>query len=239
MMTPSHYCWFGRNFKMSPPAVRKVHWASLASLEAGQVVKNTNLYLFTTDISLCFHLLPKCWVSNTLLPPQLLKQWLFLPGCPSKSIFSNASTLDSCFLLKGKVSRGQQIKTMREKGISIKKMNESRNAAVGGRNLWGKKHRAGNPLFALSSHRSEQTFVCKASKLLGKPLTHKIVCLTSVFLSGNVLISVAFRIIKHSEPSVETSSHGALYTRASLKGCFSLLGAIKANAEPLVTIVPV
>lgn len=78
MMTPPHYSRVSRNLNMSPPAVRRVYWAPLASLEAGQVVKNTHRYLCRTRTSLLFDLMPKCWVSNTFLPPQLPKRELSL-----------------------------------------------------------------------------------------------------------------------------------------------------------------
>lgn len=60
MMTPPHYSQVSRNLNMSPPAVRSIYWASLASLEAGQVVKNTLWYLSITGVSWLFDLMPKC-----------------------------------------------------------------------------------------------------------------------------------------------------------------------------------
>lgn len=54
---------------MSPPAVRRVYQASLAPLEAGQVVKNTHLYLTITRVSLLFDLMPKVLSKQYLSPP--------------------------------------------------------------------------------------------------------------------------------------------------------------------------
>lgn len=68
MMTPPHYSQVGRNLNMSPPAVRRVYQASLASLEAGQVVKNTHLYLFITGLLLLFDLTPKVLSKQYLSP---------------------------------------------------------------------------------------------------------------------------------------------------------------------------
>lgn len=108
--------------------------------------------------------MPTCWLSNTFLPPQVLKQWLSFPGCLSKSIFNKYFPTRQLF----STIRENESGAANQEDEWKKEMNESRTSAVGGKNLQGKNHRAGNPLFALSTESSFWTLVCKASKFPGK-----------------------------------------------------------------------